>query len=181
MDNRVPELSLAHYTHGPADAREAFSRELMRGLQRYGFIILRDHPVSTALLDKAYELSTAFFSQAEDTKLRYVGGPRGYAPFRTEHARNRATSDLKEFWQIGPERHDGVNRGEIEPPNIWPAAPPEFKATFLALYAALQETGGIILEALTAGLNLPSGFFATAALSADSSRRRSRQLARRAP
>ena len=160
MDNRVPELSLADYTHGTPGARETFSRQLMQGLQRYGFIILRDHPVSTALLDQAYALSAAFFAQPEDDKRRYIGGPRGYAPFRTEHAKNRATADLKEFWQIGPERDDGVDRGEIEPPNLWPASPLGFKSTFLALYAALQETGGIILEALTPGLSLPSGFFA---------------------
>jgi isopenicillin N synthase-like dioxygenase len=160
METRVPELSLADYTHGEAHARDAFSRELMRGLQRYGFIVLRDHPVPAALLDQAYELSAAFFAQPEETKRRYVRGPRGYAPFRTEHAKNRAAADLKEFWQIGPERDDGVDRGATEPPNVWPASPHGFKETFLELYAALQKTGGLVLEALTPGLNLPSGYFA---------------------
>jgi isopenicillin N synthase-like dioxygenase len=160
MENRVPELSLADYTHGGVAAREAFSRELMRGLQRYGFIILRDHPVATALIDQAYELSAAFFAQSEEIKRRYVGGLRGYTPFRTEHAKNRAAADLKEFWQIGRERDDGGDRGAIEPPNVWPEAPAGFKEIFVALYAGLQKTGGIILEALEPGLALPRGHFA---------------------
>ena len=159
MEHRVPELSLADYTEGSAAAREKFSRELMQGLQRYGFIILRDHPVSAELLDRAYELSAAFFALDEQVKHRYVGGPRGYAPFRTEHAKDHAAADLKEFWQIGPERNDGVERGATEPPNIWPAAPAGFKETFLSLYAGLQKTGGIILEALTPGLELPRDYF----------------------
>ena len=52
MYQRVPELSLADYTQGTYRVRDAFCTELMRGLQRYGFIILRDHPVSIQLLDE---------------------------------------------------------------------------------------------------------------------------------
>ena len=156
---RVPELSLADYTQGTHRARDAFCDELTRGLQRYGFIILRDHPVSMTLLDEAYRLSAELFAQPEEIKNRYIGGPRGYAPFRTERARQRSVPDLKEFWQIGPERTDGISRGPTEPPNIWPAAPPGFKETFLELFGALQDTGRIILEALTPGLSLPKDFF----------------------
>jgi isopenicillin N synthase-like dioxygenase len=158
--SEVPELSLADYSDGDPQTREAFSKELLRGLQRYGFIILRNHPVSVALLDKAYDLSMALFAEPLDVKRRYVGGPRGYAPLRTEHAKNCACPDLKEFWQIGPDRSAGTGRSAAEPPNIWPSSPPAFKETFLALFEALQHTGQIILEALTPGLELPSGFFA---------------------
>jgi len=158
MQQRVPELSLADYTHGGAVKREEFRVELMRGLQRYGFIILRDHPVSMQLLDEAYRLSAALFAQPEETKQLYVGGPRGYVPFRTERAKNRSVPDLKEFWQIGPERD--TSRGVTEAPNIWPAQPPGFKQTLLELFGALQDTGRIILEALAPGLSLPQNFFA---------------------
>jgi isopenicillin N synthase-like dioxygenase len=160
MQQRVPELSLADYTHGEAAQRETFRTELVRGLKRYGFVTLRDHPVSMQLLDTAYRLSTALFALPEETKQRYVGGPRGYVPFRTERAKNRSVPDLKEFWQIGPERADDESRGPTEPPNLWPAEPAEFKQTFLALFNALQDTGRIVLEALAPGLSLPPHFFA---------------------
>src|SRR5882672_12262635 len=126
MESTVPELCLADYTGGDSDTRAAFSKELMWGFQRYGFIILRDHPVPHTLLDKAYDLSAAFFAQTEEVKCRYLGGSRGYAPFRAEHAKDRTAPDLKEFWQIGPERAVGVDAGgrAAELSNIWPESPP---------------------------------------------------------
>jgi isopenicillin N synthase-like dioxygenase len=159
MSDGVPELSLSDYTRGNAAAREAFSSALMSGLQRYGFIILRDHPVSVELLDEAYALSAELFAQPESVKQRYVGGVRGYTPFRTEHAKNHAVPDLKEFWQIGPERSQAISRGVTEPPNVWPASPEKFRETFQQVFTSLQETGRIILEALTPGLGLTRSFF----------------------
>jgi isopenicillin N synthase-like dioxygenase len=163
MENAVPELRLADYTRGGLDVRDAFSKQLMRGFQRYGFVILRDHPVPDILLDKAYALSAAFFAQAEEAKCRYLGGPRGYAPFRAEHAKDQTAPDLKEFWQVGPERAEGVHltdrAGAAEPPNIWPESPAEFKETFLRLFEALQATGQLVLKALAPGLKLAADFF----------------------
>ena len=117
-----------------------------------------------ALLDEAYDLGAALFAQAEEIKRSYLGGARGYAPFRTEHAKNRSEPDLKEFWQIGPERANGDTRTgdgpeETQPHNIWPESPAGFKQTFLTLFDALQDTGRMILEALTPALRLPAGFF----------------------
>jgi len=160
MQGRVTELSLADYLHGDPPVREAFSTALMLGLQRYGFIVLRDHSIASALIDEAYALTAQFFAQAVEVKRRYVAGPRGYAPFRTEHAKNQTVPDLKEFWQIGPEpTGKGLGRGEAVPPNIWPQSPAGFKETFLALFDALQETGRVILEALTPALAQPKEFF----------------------
>jgi isopenicillin N synthase-like dioxygenase len=156
MQAGVPELRLSDYTGAE---RDAFSVHLMHGLQRYGFIILSDHSVPPALVDQAYALSARLFAQTEQQKRGYVGGTRGYAPFRTEHAKNQATPDLKEFWQIGAEASAiGAGRGAVTP-NIWPDGQPEFKHTFLALFDALQDTGRLILEALTPALSQPRDFF----------------------
>jgi isopenicillin N synthase-like dioxygenase len=156
MQAGVPELRLSDYSGGDSGVRDAFSRALMHGLRRYGFIILSEHAVPSALIDKAYALTARFFAQPEEIKRRYVGGTRGYAPFRTEHAKNHAVPDLKEFWQIGPETSAG--RGGVTP-NIWPDDPADFKHTFRALFDALQDTGRLILEALTPALLQPRGFF----------------------
>lgn len=147
----VPEISFAHYRDSDSQQRAAFSTALMHGLQRFGFIVLRDHPVSQNLLDQAYDLSARFFAQENSAKRRYTSGPRGFTPFRTEHAKDRTEPDLKEFWQTGPE--------PSTPANVWPDFPPGFKTTVLSLFDALQETGRIILESLERPLSLPSGFF----------------------
>jgi isopenicillin N synthase-like dioxygenase len=157
----VPTLSLVEYTDGDAQARTAFSKALMDSLQRYGFFILKDHPVSVPLLEKAYDLSAAFFAQPEKVKRQYIRGQRGYTPFGIEHAKNNKAADLKEFWQIGPERPAAVGEkyGEIAPPNVWPDKPEGFKETFTQLFDGLQHTGEIILEALAPNLGLPKNYF----------------------
>lgn len=159
MSSSVPTLSLTDFTGSDPARRAAFSARLFAGLQRYGFIILVDHTVAPAAIEHAYELSARFFALPEATKRQYAQGPRGYTPFRTETAVGQQAADLKEFWQIGPERGDGRPRGPTEPLNVWPAEPAEFRSSFLSLYRGLQETGRLLLEALAPGLQQPAGFF----------------------
>lgn len=159
MGTGVPTLSLADHSGSDSGKRSAFAARLFEGLRRYGFIVLVDHAVTETLIAHAYDLSARFFALDEATKRRYSRGPRGYTPFRTEKAVGHGAADLKEFWQIGPERGDGLPRGPTEPPNVWPAEPAGFRDTFLALYRGLQETGRLLLEALAPGLGLPAGFF----------------------
>lgn len=178
--DRVPELSLAAWTAGTTVSREAFAADLLRGLQRFGFVILKDHGVPTALLDRAYVLAEQLFALPEADKRRYSGGLRGYTPFGTEHAKNSRFPDLKEFWQVGrepgepdepgesaraggaprPVKAEGsTDRDDVLPPNLWPAAFPAFRETFVALFAGLDATGRTLLEALAPGLGLPSTYF----------------------
>jgi isopenicillin N synthase-like dioxygenase len=158
MSNRVPELSLRDFTHGDAQAREAFSRGLMAGLKAYGFIILKDHNVPVALLDRAYDLATQFFAKGEAEKRSYAKGLRGYIPFGAEHAKDSRIADLKEFWQIGREPTPDALKHEDLPPNVWPDGVPGFRETFQALFAGLDETGRLLLRALAPRLDLPEDY-----------------------
>lgn len=163
MTERVPELSLRAYTHGDAASREAFSQDLMRGLQRFGFIILTDHNVPEDLLERAYGLAEKLFALPEAEKRRWAGGMRGYTPFGTEHAKDSKLPDLKEFWQIGHETVPATADPEIFPPNIWPpedfGGQPGFRETFQSLFSGLNETGRLLLEALAPRLGLEPNWF----------------------
>lgn len=154
MSKRVPELSLAAYLGDDPAPRRKFSRDLLRGLQDYGFVILKDHAVSTELLARAYALAQAVFALDEPAKRRYAQGMRGYTPFGVEHAKDYAHADLKEFWQIGHEPGEGGF-----PLNVWPEEAPDFQPTFQALFAGLNETGMTLLRALAPMLDLPEGYF----------------------
>jgi len=159
MTRRVPELSLTDFTRGTIRAREAFSTDLMRGLQDYGFVILRDHEVRAELLERAYGLAERVFALPEAEKHRYAKGLRGYTPFGTEHAKDSKSPDLKEFWQIGREPVEGAGPPEDFPPNVWPEGVEGFRETFLSLFEALDETGRALLRALAPGLALPEDWF----------------------
>ena len=159
MTDGVPTLSLKAFTAGDTAQRKAFSADLMRGLQRYGFIILADHNVDEALLDEAYRLSAAFFAEDEAFKRRYAAGLRGYTPFGVEHAKGRSVADLKEFWQLGRDAYDPDAPDGDFAPNVWPERPAGFEPVFKRLFAALDETGRLLLQALAPQLGLAEDYF----------------------
>jgi isopenicillin N synthase-like dioxygenase len=160
--DQVPELSLAAYASGGASARAAFIDALMEGFQYFGFIILKDHAVSRDLLARAYEMSKSFFARPLEEKLRFAAGPdgqRGYTPFGREHAKDAKVADLKEFWHVGREFAFASPLAGVYPQNKWPEEPSRFRQTFLQLYAALEEAGFAMLEALAPSLDVEVDYF----------------------
>ncbi len=160
---KVPELRLAQYLEGSDSEKKEFIDQLFMGLKEYGFIVLKDHPISNELLNKAYSLSEALFSLPADTKKNYVskngGGQRGYTPFGVEHAKDQAVADLKEFWHVGRELPENHKYSQVYPQNLWPSELPEFKDVFTRIYSELDRCGEIILEALTHPLGVEKNYF----------------------
>lgn len=160
---KVPELSLSAYTEGSDKDKRHFISELFMGLKEYGFIILKDHPISEELLSKAYALSKDLFDLPLDIKKRYAlhdnGFQRGYTPFGQEHAKDSPVADLKEFWHVGREMSKGHKYENEYPHNIWPREIEEMKAVFTKIYSALEMCGQTILEALTGPLEVDKNYF----------------------
>lgn len=161
--SKVPELSLAAYTDGSANDKTQFINDLYLGLKDYGFIVLKDHPVSPDLLKKAYALSEEFFELPRSSKEKYAlfdnGFQRGYTPFGQEHAKDSPVADLKEFWHVGRNLAANHRYSNLYPKNIWPKEVIEFGEVFSKMYEALEMCGDIILEALTLPLDLEKTFF----------------------
>ncbi len=157
---KVPELKLADYVTGDAAAKAKFSDALFEGFKYFGFIILRDHGISDDLLAQAYRTSEDFFAQDVATKRGYIGeaGQRGYTAFGSEHAKGNPAPDLKEFWHVGREIAP-ADMAVSYPDNFWPDKPANFKPVFSDLYQALDQTGQIMLEALTPKLGVPATYF----------------------
>lgn len=161
---KVPELSLKAYTHGESKERNQFIDNLFTGLKEYGFIILKDHPVQTSLLQRAYKEVEELFALPLETKNNYLfdgpGFQRGYTPFGQEHAKDSKFPDLKEFWHVGRDLPSGHRYSEEQfPKNLWPAELPQFKETFQSLFNSLDHSGQVMLEALTISLDLPKDYF----------------------
>lgn len=159
MTRRVPELSLGDFTAGDGVKRAAFAEAFSAGLRDYGFVVLVDHNVPVELLEQAYAQAAEVFALPEQVKRRYIGGLRGYTPFGIEHAKGNPNADLKEFWQIGHEPESGEPANEFSSPNRWPAEVAAFQSTFERLFAALNDTGMILLRALAPSLGLSENYF----------------------
>lgn len=160
---KVPNLSLMSYVNGSANDQVTFVNELMVGLKDYGFIILTDHLVDQKKVDRAYDLLKQFYALPEETKMKYCGnnaGQRGYTPFKKEHAKDSKFGDLKEFWHVGRELAATSQYKGIYPENVWPSEISEFQTVMMDLYAAMDKTSVVLLEAIGKGLDVPQNFFA---------------------
>lgn len=160
---QVPELSMLSFVQGGQQDKVAFVDQFFSGLKDYGFIILKDHIIDQAKVDRAYEYVHEFFQMPEATKLKYydanIAGQRGLTPFKREHAKDNPNPDLKEFWHVGRELSADSQYKGVYPDNIWPTEIPEFKKAFCELYEAMDQTSVVLLEALGTALDVRPGFF----------------------
>ena len=142
---------------------KAFSDELGRSFEEYGFAIVRDHGIPQGLIERAEQLSKQFFALPEEAKRKYLipgsGGARGYTAFGVETAKGAQAFDLKEFWHVGRELPAGHKFRDVMADNIWPDEIPGFKETYLALYDAFDEAGLKVLRAIARFLEVDEEYF----------------------
>jgi isopenicillin N synthase-like dioxygenase len=140
-----------------------FSRDLGQSFARYGFAVISDHGLPQARIDAALERARAFFALPEAVKRKYKvsgAGQRGFTPFGVETAKGHVHHDLKEFWHVGRDLPPGHPFRAFMEDNVWPEADATgFHEAVGWLYAALDEMGGKVLQAIAAWLGLERGFF----------------------
>ncbi|MDR3492241.1 MAG: 2OG-Fe(II) oxygenase family protein [Gammaproteobacteria bacterium] len=72
-------------------------------LKETGFAVLNNHPIPVNLLYRAQEeWKNFFYSNAKHDYVYQKPAQDGYFPFRTESAKDRKVSDLKEFFHYYP-------------------------------------------------------------------------------
>ena len=158
----IPPLSLDQQARDP----DGFAQALGESFQRFGFGVIKDHGIDPALIDRAWDVTKAFFDLPTDAKAKYhlpgKAGARGYTPFGIETAKGANVNDLKEFWHVGRELPSGHRFGDVMPPNLWPAEVPGFRETFLALYSEFDRVGATLLSAIARHLGLAPDWFVPA-------------------
>lgn len=158
MNEAITRLSLTYLYQDPP----GFRRCLFAGLREHGFVILRDHAISRDRLEQAYALARDLFALPAASKLKYdsgSGGSRGFTAFGRENARGNPHSDLKEFWQMGPDVASHSPYFGVYTDNVWPQELPAFRPCFQALYQDLERLGKTMLEVLGEALALEPDFF----------------------
>lgn len=169
----VPSIDIAPFTDGTPGGRDAVARAVDAACTEIGFFTLAGHGVPDALMARMLETSRAFFDLPTAEK-RAVQRPRpeqsrGYIAVGDEnlsHSRgDAATTDLKEFFAIGPVAvpdEPYYRRPEAYPsfaPNIWPARPPELRAVWTAYYRAMEGLASRLMRIFARALDLPEDFF----------------------
>jgi isopenicillin N synthase-like dioxygenase len=158
-------LSFDDWTSEDPARRAGFVRSLGLGLEELGFVVIEDPGLDPDFLTHAYDVAAQTFALPTATKQACeqatTGRQRGYTPFGTEHAKDRTTADLKEFWQIGrnlPSDHPLVVADDV-PANAYPEDLPDFRPTFDRMFSELEAFSDEILAAVGMYLGLEDGRF----------------------
>ena len=168
----VPAIDVAPLLGGDADARRAVARAIGRACKDIGFFTIVGHGVDAALVQRMSDVSRAFFDLPLADKQR-VRRPRpeqsrGYIGVGEENLAygvGRATTDLKEFFAIGPvdvpdePYYTAPAAYPSFAPNVWPERPAGLRAIYTDYYRAMERLAGHLMRAFALALDLPEGFF----------------------
>ena len=159
----IPVLDLSTFTEGNATQKKAFVKALGTAFHEIGFVAIKNHGVSQALIDAFYAASKAFYALPVADKRAYeikgLAGQRGYTSFGTEHAKHSKVPDLKEFFQIGQEVAGDIPLRSNTPENIHVAEIGGFVKLGIELYKAFETSGAALLQAIAIHLDLGADYF----------------------
>ncbi|MEY2898092.1 MAG: hypothetical protein RL138_145 [Bacteroidota bacterium] len=159
----IPSIDLADFTQGNATQRAQFIQQIGEAFTSVGFVSVKNHGISDALIANMYEEVKRFFALPLETKLKYeipgLAGQRGYTSFGKEKAKQSEVGDLKEFWQFGQIVEGETMSAEHYPPNPTGEEIVPFNQVFEAAYRAFEKSGSELLRAISLYLQLPENFF----------------------
>ncbi|AOW91692.1 oxidoreductase [Rhodococcus sp. WMMA185] len=143
------------------------AREVDEGLQRAGFLLVREHGVPRELVADVRAAARKFFALPEEVKAQYstIVGGRGWIPPGMEadgYAEGTETPpDLKESFTAGPETPvgDPVVDDVWFGPNVWPAEVVELRVLLTAYTEAVRKLSNELLALLSTALGLPGNYF----------------------
>lgn len=172
MLTRVPVIDVAPFLHGAPAERAAVARAIGRACEDIGFFTIVGHGVDAALVRQMDEVSRAFFDLPVADKQR-VRRPkpeqsRGYIGLGEENLSygvGRDTTDLKEFFAIGPvdvPDEPYYTTAAAYPsfaPNVWPERPAELRGIYTEYYRAMERLAAQLMRAFAMALGLPAEFF----------------------
>ena len=107
----IPVVNLADFNSHDPQLKQAFVAQLGKAFEETGFVAVKNHAISDALIAELYQHVQDFFELPVAAKKSYeipgLAGQRGYTSFGQEHAKGYDAPDLKEFFQFGQEVTDG--------------------------------------------------------------------------
>ena len=161
--NNIPSVDLADFLSDNPERKQKFVNEIGTAYEEIGFVSLKNHFLSDALVEKLYKEIKSFFALPTATKQSYeipgLGGQRGYVSFGKEHAKGKKEGDLKEFWHFGQEPDADANLIDEYPNNVHVSELPDFNPTGMEAYRMLEKTGIYVLRALALYIGVDEHYF----------------------
>lgn len=161
--NYIPSLDLSEFLSDDSSKKKSFVNDLGNAFQEIGFISLKNHFLSTDLMDALYKEVKSFFDLPVSVKEKYekpeINGQRGYISFGKEQAVGHKKADLKEFWHFGQDPQDGLEFTKDYPENLQVTELENFNKVGTEAFQMLEKTGKYLLRAIALHLGLPEDYF----------------------
>ncbi|MBP2236125.1 isopenicillin N synthase-like dioxygenase [Sinorhizobium kostiense] len=140
------------------------AKEIRWAFANVGFMYVKNHGVPAQLVEDTFAQARAFFDQPLEEKMKlHIANSgvalRGYVEFFGENTDPTNTKDLKECFDIGPERP--TLERPFFGPNQWPSALPQVRETVYACHEAMKDLATNLLSGVALSLDLPRDFFAS--------------------
>ena len=159
----IPTLDLSDFTEGNSNKKNAFIKQLGEAYQEIGFVAIVNHGFTPVKQNALYDAVKHFFELDDNVKQQYdgvsSGGQRGYTGKGKEHAAGRSVGDLKEFYHVG--KHIEGSASKHYQKNIFPNETPLFEKETVYCYDKLEETGKVMLSAISLFLGMEGEHFDT--------------------
>ncbi|APG86949.1 2-oxobutyrate oxidase (plasmid) [Sinorhizobium americanum CCGM7] len=138
------------------------AKEIRWAFANVGFMYVKNHGVPTQLVEDTLAQARAFFAQPLEEKMKlHIANSgvalRGYVEVFGENTDPTITKDLKESFEIGPERP--TLERPFFGPNQWPSTLPGFRETVFSYHEVMKELATKLLRGIALSLDLPRDFF----------------------
>lgn len=163
---RIPVLDVAPFLAGERGAAAALAAEIKQTCEDTGFLVISNHGIPQALIDRAFGAAADFFALDEDRKMALRIGEQniGYLPYggqtmKTSTIQVANKPNYSESFYITTPDPDPTVQDVATDLNKWPPGMPEFKAAQIEYFTAMRALAQKFLPAFALALGLPENYF----------------------
>ncbi|MER9953162.1 2-oxoglutarate and iron-dependent oxygenase domain-containing protein [Mesorhizobium sp. M0047] len=158
--DKIPVIDIAPLLDGSNNQRVA--KEIRWAFSNTGFMYVKNHGIPQHLVDAVFDVSRRFFDMPMSQKMMlHVSKSdvalRGYIEPFGENTDPGKTKDLKECFDIGPER--STLEGPFFGPNQWPSSLPEFRELTSGYHQKMVDLAKKLLKGIALSLDLSESYF----------------------
>lgn len=160
--DKLPVVDIAPLLDGSNKHRVA--KEIRWALSNTGFMYVKNHGIPQDFVDSVFDVSRRFFDLPTSQKMTlHVSKSdvalRGYIEPFGENTDPGKTKDLKECFDIGPER--STLEGPFFGPNQWPSSLPEFQKLTYGYHQKMVDLAKMLLKGIALSLDQSESYFET--------------------
>lgn len=158
--DKIPVVDIAPLLDG--SNKLAVAKQIRWALSNTGFMYVKNHGIPQHFVDAVFDVSRRFFDLPMPQKMelhvrKSDVALRGYIEPFGENTDPGKTKDLKECFDIGPER--STLEGPFFGSNQWPVSPPEFSELTYGYHQKMVGLAKTLLKGIALSLDLPENYF----------------------